>query len=738
MHKTKITALAAAAFIASLAHAQEGLPSDGAARPSVKLDRVEVQAKPQSDIDMRRKSQVAKQIYGREEIDKFGDTNVADVLKRLPGVSMSGNAPRMRGLGSGYTLVLINGDPAPPGFNLDQLDPAQVERIEVTKGPTADQSAQAVAGAINIILKDPPKQTQLDLRLGMQYNADHPTPSATFTYGEKKGGLSFSVPISAFQWRGKNESSTERFQPGVDGKASDVIQAQTSTVSGHGVNSVPRLNWKIDDTQSLMVMGFLQKGQWQFDNGYTNTIKEGQPILDAASTNYGTWQMLRGNLQYQNQFSPSQRIELKGSVQDAKGTFNNVTEAIPAYGTPGRSSTGNNEDRSYQQSGKFAQLLGDSHSLSAGWELEWRHRDEERKVTIDGGGAQIPGLDGLPFDARIQRQAYYAQDEWEISPQWSAYMGLRNERIETSTGAVAPNPPYIGDPAHRNVSSVTTPSLHVNFKPDPKGKDLIRASLTRSYKAPNLNDLLARPAISSQQPDLTQTNTQLSPDRIGNPDLKPELATGLDVAYEKYLSGGGMVSLGGFYRSVNNLIRNVTDLESVNYTNVQRWVSHPVNFSKAKTAGIEFEVKGRAGELMPDIFDPKLPLNLRASLNWYKSKVEALPGPNNRLDGQQPWSGTLGADYRLTSLPLNMGASFVFTPGYTTTQTDIQTLVQSRTRGLDAFAQWSFSRTTTLRFAVNNLFAVNTQSNTITSGQYYAFTERKGRPFFNIGFETKL
>ena len=747
MKKIKITALAAAAFVASLgAQAQEGPPSDGAARPNVKLDRVEISARPQSDTDLRRKSQVAKQIYGREEIDKFGDTNVADVLKRLPGVSMAGNAPRMRGLGSGYTLVLINGDPAPPGFNLDQLDPAQVERIEITKGPTADQSAQAVAGAINIILKDPPKQTQLDLRLGTQYNAEHPTPSATFTYGEKKGGFSFSLPISAFQWAGRNDSVTRRYQPGIDPAdtvISDITQAQSSVFHGHGINSVPRLNWKIDDAQSLMLMGFIQKGQWKFDNLLTNTIAAGTPSIDANSRNYGDFQLLRGNLQYQNQFSSTQRIEIKGGVQDAKGTFNNVTDAIdrtPAqFSVPGRSSTGDNHDRSYTQSGKFAQLLGDSHSLSAGWELEWRHRNETRNVKIYGGGAQIPGLDGLPFDARIQRQAYYVQDEWEIAPQWSAYVGLRSERIETSTGAVAPNPPYMGDPAHRNVSSVTTPSLHVNFKPDPKGKDLIRASLTRSYKAPNLNDLLARPAISSQYPDLNAANTQLSPDRIGNADLKPELATGLDVAYEKYLAGGGMVSLGGFYRSVNNLIRNVTSQQAVSYSTVDRWVSSPTNFSKAKASGIEFEVKGRAGELMPSLFDVKLPLNLRASVNFYHSSVEALPGPNNRLDGQQPWSGTMGADYRMTSLPLNMGASFVFTPGYTTTQTDIQSMVQSRTRGLDVFAQWNFSRTTSMRFAVNNLGAVDTQSRTlVTNTPYFTDTERKGRPFFNLGFETKL
>ncbi|HEY1091712.1 MAG TPA: TonB-dependent receptor plug domain-containing protein, partial [Burkholderiaceae bacterium] len=353
MNRTPLAAACAlAAAMIGAAHAQEGpTGAPGQQQQTQRLDRVQIESRPQSDTDLRRKSQVAKQVYGREEIDKFGDTNVADVLKRLPGVSMAGNAPRMRGLGSGYTLILINGDPAPPGFNLDQLDPAQVERIEVTKGPTADQSAQAVAGAINIILKDPPKTRQLDLRMGLQYNADRPTPQATFTYGEKKGGFSFSLPISVFQWRGINESQTTREMPGLDYQPSKATQAQLAQFHGHGVNSVPRLNWKIDDEQSLMLMGFLQKGQWNFNNGFTNSGVVGQPSLDANSKNYGTWQMVRGNLQYQNQVSSEAKLELKAGVQDAKGTFNNET-----YSTPPRSSTGNNQDRSYTQSGKYAHL----------------------------------------------------------------------------------------------------------------------------------------------------------------------------------------------------------------------------------------------------------------------------------------------------------------------------------------------------------------------------------------------
>ncbi|MBL8303476.1 MAG: TonB-dependent receptor plug domain-containing protein, partial [Ideonella sp.] len=123
------------------------------------LQRIEITGR-QGATDLRRAARTAKQIYDREELDKYGDTNALDVMRRLPGVTIGGDGPRMRGLGAGYTQILINGDPMPQGFALDQLSPSQIERIEVLRAPTADQSAQAIAGTINIILKDAPRRAQ--------------------------------------------------------------------------------------------------------------------------------------------------------------------------------------------------------------------------------------------------------------------------------------------------------------------------------------------------------------------------------------------------------------------------------------------------------------------------------------------------------------------------------------------------------------------------------------------------
>ena len=133
------------------------------------LFRSEIKAPELSDTEQRRREPVAKSVYGREELDKYGDVSVTDVLKRLPGINMQGGNPRFRGLGAGYTLILINGEPAPPGFSLENLSPSQVERIEVTKGPSPEHSAQAVAGTINIILRAAPRQRLREVRLGAGY-----------------------------------------------------------------------------------------------------------------------------------------------------------------------------------------------------------------------------------------------------------------------------------------------------------------------------------------------------------------------------------------------------------------------------------------------------------------------------------------------------------------------------------------------------------------------------------------
>ena len=699
----------------------EAGPSAGA-----KLERVEITAR-QTDTELRRRASTAKQVYGREELDKFGDTNVADVLQRLPGVTMQGNSPRLRGLGAGYTLLMINGDPAPPGLALDQLDPSQVERIEVSKGPSASQSAQAVAGSINIILKEAPKRSQRDLRLSTAYRFEKPTVSGSFTFGEKWGDMSLALPISTFQWRGQINSESARQVTGTDGNPASATQHGDNRYQGQGLNIAPLLTWRLSEDETLTWQSFVQSGAWNSTTHYDNRILSGSPALEGDSSNQGGWEFARTRLQWVNNFSADARIEIKGGIQASHGRFDNQSTGA---GTKQQRTLGDNREASLTQAGNYTRLLNEAHSVALGWDLEWRERQEQRDATLQGA-VWLAGLNGQAFAAQVQKTAVFVQDEWQLTPQWFATLGVRNETIDTRSQGSSLD--------LSNNSTVFAPMLHVSYKFDAAGKDLVRASLTRSYKAPDVSTLLARPAPNSLFADLSQANTMLAPDNIGNPALRPELATGLDIAYEKYLSQGGLFSVGIFYRQINDLVRSVTSQQhTTDYATAPRWVSQAVNFSSGRAAGLELELKGRAGELLPALFDAKLPLNLRGALNYYRSEVDSLPGPDNRLDGQQPWSGTWGMDYRLGIAPITVGANLAFTPDYVTRQSLTQTLDQGRSRSIDMFARWIYAENVSMRLALSNIAPLANESLTSSGANQQVYSARLSRTGINFSVEIKL
>ena len=722
----------AALGCAAPAFAQDAGPgqSDQPTPQPTSAQRVDIVGR-QGATDLRRAASVAKQIYGREELDKFGDTNVLDVMRRLPGVNVGSGGPRMRGLGAGFTQILINGDPAPPGFALDQLSPSQIERIEVLRAPTAEQSAQAVAGTINIILKDAPRRSQRSLRLGLADGRDRPMANANLTIGESKGPYALSLPLSLFEWDRKSRTIVERQMAGTDGLPARSEQVGSGSSWGWGYNLAPRLNVRFSDDQTLSAATFFQKGYWNNRTDYDNRILAGSPVLDDDSAQRGTWENRRGNLTWANRFRDDQRIELRAGLQQSRWTFDARNLRSGALQLR---SVGGGHDDGITQAGKYSRLLGEAHTLTVGWDLEHRDREERRTTTDGAGNALLPAFEGQPFEARVRRQAFYVQDEWEISAQWQLYMGMRHERIASESTSAA-------DPV-RNTSSVLSPLVHVTYKLDPKGRDMVRASLTRSYKAPGLGSLLARPQVNTSFPDTSVTNTALAPDRIGNPALAPELATGLDIAFEKYLANGGLVSVGLFHRSLSGVVRNVTTLRTVSWAAAPRWVTQPLNFSDATTSGLELEVRGRAADLLPALLGDAKALNLRASVNLYRSRVAALAGPDNRLDGQQPWSATLGFDQRISGLPLTVGGSLGLSPGYTTRQTEDQQVSRSSTRSIDLFAQMIVSRTASLRVAasagVQQFGPPNGVSTTVLSNGDFTRSERSARPQLNVSLDMRL
>ena len=709
---------ASPASAASAASAAAPRPRPAAAAPA-NAQRIEITGGRNTDVDERRQSTAAKIVIGREEIDKFGDANVGEVLRRLPGVTTPGapgrgGPPRMRGLGNGFTQLLIDGQRIPPGFSLESLTPDQVERIEVLRAPTAETGAQAIAGTINIITREGYKRRLNDLRAGFSYENGKFTPGLNWTHNDSAGDLTYNISGGAFAPRRQSSGLSHTTVTDIDtGTLLEDRTSSTSTAEKRvGANLTGRLQWKLGeggDQLSLNPTLF-----------HTEAHSDGQfKLVRAPSARPGTQLYDDGTTVGDSRFTNArlglnwrQRVgAVRMETNGTGGSFSTVSDTLRTEYT--RSSGGvrllsdhaavreNSVNLSVKGSGTVGGDAGaggagggggGEHNLVSGVEIDASRRVETRK-TLQNGADLLAGFDDS-LQARAVRTAAYAQDEWNVNPNWALQGGLRWEGIDTrgDNGAVS------GERSSTNRSSVLTPLFHTVWKPDPKKQDRIRLSLTRSYRPPSLGNLVAKPSINRDYP-VSAANTFTSPDNAGNPNLKPELASGIDLAFERYLDGGGVLSANLFHRQISDLMRGVTSLETVSWSPVQRYVRRMRNIGDATTSGLELDGKFRLNQLI----EGSPGVELRANLSFYNSKVKDVPGPNNRLDQQAKATGNIGADYRLRGIPLSLGGNVNWVPGYMT-QTDVGQSVSVTTKRVwDAYALWAFSPAVALRLLGNNL-----------------------------------
>ncbi|MBL8335097.1 MAG: TonB-dependent receptor plug domain-containing protein, partial [Rubrivivax sp.] len=264
-HDLATACCAALALAASTARAQAQNPTPprppAAAASAPSPQTVEVTATRDNDTEQRRQSTAAKIVIGREEIERFGDSTVGEVLRRLPGITMPGppgrgGPPRMRGLGAGYTQILIDGQRVPPGFSIEQLTPEQIERIEILRAPTAETGARAIGGTINIITREGFKRRINDLRMGFSVENGQVTPGMFWTRNDNVGPLTYTLSASAFRNHRRNGSTVTTTETDLDD--GQLLREQVETNDGRdtatGVNVTSRLQWRLSDTGNLVLM----------------------------------------------------------------------------------------------------------------------------------------------------------------------------------------------------------------------------------------------------------------------------------------------------------------------------------------------------------------------------------------------------------------------------------------------------------------------------------------------------
>jgi iron complex outermembrane receptor protein len=651
------------------------------------LGQIDIRSNRNNDTEARQESTASKIVIGREEIEKQGDATLGDVLKRLPGVTVQGapgrgGAIRMRGLGGGYTQILLDGERMPPGFSVDSLTPEQVERIEVLRAPTAETGARAIAGTINIVLREGRKATPDDLKITRSQEHGQDSNMLNWVHNLSTAPVSGTFTLSAMDNRRADQSLTE-----IDSDYRD-DQVRTSESLGRrqGVHANARLQWKGEQGKTLTLTPFLIYSEYAAQGRIDARRLSSAAITDTALTdNESRYTAARLNGQWGQRLSADDRLELRFGLGQSKYDQQITQTAVASTGLLSNALDEQRfTDRSASLNAKWTRVLDSGHQWVTGLEHEGVRRVEEASA---GAGDESGNL-----KARTARWAAYTQDEFKINPNWSAYAGVRYESILTEG--------QVSDAAKSNKSQVWTPLLHAMWKPDPAKRDQVRMSLTRSYKTPTLYNMVAPLRYSRDyHPDVFPSNVPTQPDRVGNPDLRPELATGIELGFERYLEGGGVLSANVFRRNIQDLIRYQTQLQTVSWSSQQRWLSSPQNVGDAITQGVELEAKFRLNQAWSSAW----PVDIRSNVSFFKSKVKEVPGPDNRLDQQPSMTANFGGDYRLRGMPLTLGGNLNWNPDYDTRRSQEQWSYQGVKRVVDVYGQWRFSAATALRLTISNL-----------------------------------
>jgi outer membrane receptor for ferrienterochelin and colicins len=650
------------------------------------IQKVEVKAAKQ--YDERRHDTASKIVVTQEDIVRYGDASIGDVLKRLPGVTIGGvqgrgGDIRMRGLGAGYTQVLLNGEPSPPGFSLDSISPDIIERIEVIRAGTAELSTQAIAGAINIVLKKAIQTAQRELKLGGQEENGKYGGNLSLQLADKLGRMSYSLSGNLNQ--GQYQRSAYNDELDLNAKGNTLLSRHTDEQNSgtfRGAGFAPRLNWNLENGDTITSQSFLN-GHWFSGNSaeQTQTAQGALPWYVSNTTQiHSQAVMLRSNLNWIHKLADSAKLDLKLGVNYNQRSSDVGFQGYDLGGVQvlERKVNAGSSDQGMTMNGKYTAPFVEHHALAAGWDGAYSKRSENRdQHDITYNGVKPLNLDE-DFDAEVARLALFVQDEWNVSKNWSVYAGLRWEGLDTRSEGNS-------FAQVRNKSSVWSPILQTLWKlPDSKN-DQVRLGLTRTYKAPETNRLIPRRFISNN-------NSATNPDSMGNPNLKPELAWGLDAAFEHYLTDGGMLSVSVFLRRIDDITRN--DLLNID----GRWVKLPVNDGLATTRGIEMEAKFPLRSLM----DAAPAIDFRANLSFNWSTLDSVPGPNNRLDSQTPVSANLGIDYKLDKLPLTLGGNLSFQNGGPVRISEVQSSYTVPKRVADFYGLWKFDPKTSLRVSIAN------------------------------------
>ena len=217
---------ACAGFVPAYAQVSGPVPGDGTDGPKVVVTGI--RASMQSTMNMKRNADGIVDGIVADDIGKFPDTNLAESLQRISGVSIDrsngeGQKVTVRGLGPDFNLVLLNGRQMPTtdltdlsgrSFDFSNLASEAISQLQVYKTGRADSPTGGIGATINVMTARPLDTPGMRASIGAKavkdssnselpgmLKGDSVTPEVSGIYSNTSADGRFGVAISASHQR---------------------------------------------------------------------------------------------------------------------------------------------------------------------------------------------------------------------------------------------------------------------------------------------------------------------------------------------------------------------------------------------------------------------------------------------------------------------------------------------------------------------------------------------------------
>lgn len=511
--------------------------------------------------------------YGLEYFQRFEPLTAGDAMKRVPSVTflsdiLESDGARLRGLDPGYTQILINGERVPGAgldrsFYVDRIPAELIERIEVVRSASANRSGDAMAGALNIVLRDSQTMDGGYFRAGaILLNDGRVRETLGGVWSGQAGPGRLLVGASIQGRRNPKEKMSWRYDE--PGGTLDNIEIQSDTRNGtdYTFNAAYEVEVGGGDLElsGLFVRTdrLADEDSWEYQDGNIRNqdlVLTNDNNVDITTDN---WSL---NAKYgHDMFGGRTRFKAGYAVFDDKQ--DEIEEEYEYL----RDSNPFPEDDRFTGDLTKSRLKDKELSLAVEHErelgfatvefgLQFVDKNRDTDITTDRNRVTIPNLPAVrptlpgaygPFlpvpggvneieETRLDPYIMFSGGQDAI--RWEA--GLRYETTSTKiTDETAP----AGTGTVETDYQFLLPSAHLRYSLS--ADDRINASIARTVRRPGFGQL--SPAVL-----LAELGDN---DFVGNPDLKPETAWGLDVGYERRLGARGVAGINLFYRDVTDLI----------------------------------------------------------------------------------------------------------------------------------------------------------------------------------------